>query len=305
MHLQRKVVKGKEYWQLEDSIRIGSEIKKLKVYVGEKSNLSREHFLELKKQLTFVFLNNPKKYDASLIKEKFDSIEKIHADYKLLNVDFFNKERKKFEDKFLKQFVYNSNRIEGSRLPESKVVEIIDYGLPKKINNQVQEAFNSKKCYEYLISDDFVFNHINIKKLHSILFKDTTQLEQGQYKSEEIVVGNSKTTPPKEVKKGMENLFKWLKANKKVLHPFVLATSFHLKFESIHPFIDGNGRIGRFLMNKILIDEKYMPFIVYYDNTGAYFSSITKARFGQQKKYHLFMAEQCKKTHSKLLESLL
>ena len=75
----------------------------------------------------------------------------------------------------------------------------------------------------------------------------------------------------------MDLLLKWYKENKKNLHPFVLAVIFHHKIEKIHPFLDGNGRTGRMLMNYILIRAGYPPSVIYKKNRDEYLDALGSA----------------------------
>ena len=85
----------------------------------------------------------------------------------------------------------------------------------------------------------------------------------------------------------------------KETYPFKLAFDFHLRYENIHPFLDGNGRTGRLIMNKILMDHGYFPIIIYTKNAQAYFNAISRGLERQTKKnYYQFMLEQSKKTYN-------
>ena len=99
-------------------------------------------------------------------------------------------------------------------------------------------------------------------------------------------------------------LIKWYHENKNKLHPLILAFEFHRKYEFIHPFLDGNGRTGRLIMNKILMTNKYSQIIVYKDNKQAYFSALEKSKSKNPKNYYQFMLEQADKSYDYLLEIL-
>ena len=75
----------------------------------------------------------------------------------------------------------------------------------------------------------------------------------------------------------MTILLKWYEENKKILHPFVLASIFHHKFEKIHPFSDGNGRTGRMLVNMILLKNNYPPMIIYKKDRRMYLDALSSA----------------------------
>lgn len=92
-----------------------------------------------------------------------------------------------------------------------------------------------------------------------------------------IVRGNFKATPAPYVKTDMDLLLKWYNQNKNKIHPLTLAVIFHHKFEKIHPFMDGNGRTGRMLLNYILIKNNYPPLIIRNKNRDSYLENMRKA----------------------------
>ena len=82
------------------------------------------------------------------------------------------------------------------------------------------------------------------------------------------------------------------------MYPIQLAFDFHLRYEHIHPFLDANGRTGRLIMNKILMDHGYFPMIVYTTNVQGYFNAISKGLKRETKKsYYQSMLQQAKKTY--------
>jgi Fic family protein len=207
---------------------------------------------------------------------------------------------------FAKEFIFNSNNIEGSKIPPEIVKEIIDSGDTKyKDKNEVKEVRNSISSFEYL-NTRFKFNIISIKRLYHLLTKDLLDESRRPYpkgfKKIPNIVGNSKTTAPEDVEKELINLLNWYKQNKNKLHPLMLAFEFHRRYEFIHPFSDGNGRTGRLIMNKILMSEGYSPIIVYKENKIAYFNSIKNSQEGRVKNYYQFMLEQVDKSYNFLLK---
>ena len=213
-----------------------------------------------------------------------------------------------FDSEFAKEFIFNSNNIEGSKIPPEKVREIIDTGDTKYQNrNEVQEVKNSVIAFEYL-QKSFKFNIISLKRLYHILTKNlfmegNLPYPQG-FKKIPNVVGNSQTTKPEDVEKELKNLLNWYKQNKNKIHPIILAFEFHRRYEFIHPFLDGNGRTGRLIMNKILMVTGYSPIIIYKDNKIAYFNALEKSKERKLKNYYQFMLEQADKTYHFLLETI-
>ena len=203
---------------------------------------------------------------------------------------------------FAKEFIFNSNNIEGSKIPADEVKKIIENGDSRYRNrNEVKEVFNSIKAFEY-IQKGFKFNISSIKRLYYLLTENLTMSNGEPYprgfKKIENTVNNQPTVPPDKVDWALEELLEKYKENKKKIYPFKLAFDFHLRYEYIHPFLDGNGRTGRLIMNKILMENSYFPIIIYTANSQAYFNAISRGLERQTKKnYYQFMLEQTNKTY--------
>ena len=155
------------------------------------------------------------------------------------------------------------------------------------------------------------FNLASVKRLYYILTNGLV-MQNGEpyprgFKKVPNVVNNMETTPPELVEARLTELLDKYKTNKYKIHPLELAFDFHLEYEHIHPFFDGNGRTGRLIMNKILMAHGYFPVIIYSDNSTAYFNAIARGLSGNEKSYHQFMLEQTRKTYqafSAVIESM-
>jgi len=191
------------------------------------------------------------------------------------------------------------------------VKRIIETGDTKYQNaNEVKEVYNSIDAMSY-IQQGFKFNIPSVKRLYYILTKDLLMSNGLPYpkgfKKVGNVVNNMETTPPESVITELTELLEYYKTNKKKIHPLKLALDFHLRYEEIHPFQDGNGRTGRMIMNKILMTNGYFPVVIHAKNSRAYFNAIAKA--SQRKSvrtYYQFMLQQALKTYqyfSKVIET--
>lgn len=233
--------------------------------------------------------------------------DKLLFDIELLSIKINNlMEVKDLEEsiltEFAKEFIFNSNNIEGSRIPAEEVKKIIESGNSRYQNtNEVREVYNSIDAMKY-IHKGFKFNMSSIKKLYYILTKDLL-MQNGEpyprgFKTVNNVVNNMETVPPDMVIPRLTDILDGYRKNKRKTHPLKLAMDFHLTYEHIHPFMDGNGRTGRLIMNKILMSQRYFPIIIYSGNTRAYFNSISKGLTGKNMKtYYQFMLKQAKKTY--------
>lgn len=166
---------------------------------------------------------------------------------------------------------YNSNHIEGSKLTHEQtrfIFETNTVGIennPLKIDDII-ETINHFRCIDLVIDQaNYVLSESFIKQLHRILKTGTTDSKNnwfalGEYKKVENTVGGQETTSPKLVAKKMKELIK--NYNKTKIKNFNDLIKFHYDFEKIHPFQDGNGRVGRLILFKECLRNNIVPFII-------------------------------------------
>lgn len=166
---------------------------------------------------------------------------------------------------------YNSNHIEGSNLThdqtryifETKTLGVTDKAV--KVDDIV-ETVNHFRCIDLIIEGAHTkLTESFIKQLHFILKSGTTDSQKswfrvGDYKMLENEVGGSETTKPVEVAGAIKSLLKEYNSKTKITFDDIL--DFHVRFESIHPFQDGNGRVGRLIMFKECLKHNIVPFII-------------------------------------------
>ena len=166
---------------------------------------------------------------------------------------------------------YNSNHIEGSKLThdqtryifETKTLGVTDKAV--KVDDIV-ETINHFRCIDLIIEGAHTkLTESFIKQLHFILKSGTTDSQKswfkvGDYKMLENEVGGSETTKPAEVSGAIKALLKEYNSKSKITFDDIL--DFHVRFESIHPFQDGNGRVGRLIMFKECLKHNIVPFII-------------------------------------------
>ena len=166
---------------------------------------------------------------------------------------------------------YNSNHIEGSRLTHDQtryIFETNTIGISDGIVNvdDIVETVNHFRCFDYIIDHaEEPLSESLIKQLHLLLKTGTSDSQKewfavGDYKRLPNEVGGIETCPPQEVHREMKNLISnYNHCKKKVLEHIL---DFHVRFEQIHPFQDGNGRVGRLIMFKECLANGIVPFII-------------------------------------------
>jgi Fic family protein len=110
------------------------------------------------------------------------------------------------------------------------------------------------------------------------------------------------TTPPEKVPGEMKALFEWFEKNQSSLHPLALAARFHARFEQIHPFEDGNGRVGRFLINVLLRQAGYPPLIIRKTHRQSYFRALADYDEGRAGTLENFLYARELETYEKFFE---
>lgn len=181
------------------------------------------------------------------------------------------------------ELTYNSNHIEGSRLSHDQtryIFETNTIGVQKEIVNidDIVETANHFKCIDLVIDlANYKLSESFIKQLHLVLKSGTSDSRKnwfivGDYKRFENEVGGLITTKPENVHNEIKQLLS--EYNKNLNKTFEDIIEFHYKFERIHPFQDGNGRVGRLIMFKECLRNGIVPFIIEDDIKEFYYRGL-------------------------------
>lgn len=299
--ITRKVIKGKPYYYIQ--------------YQGKSKNLGPMFPSAVKEHLLEFFSERSKDHYAQLSRNvlkqfpygDLKSLEESHYWYICLSEqELFSQEYHDLMTWFSIWFSFNSNRAEGSKVTQPEFEKFAFAIIRKPKTKTEREIFNSFRALRYAFSDQMKWTMKDVKKIHALLLEQIDPLIAGQWKTEQNVApGNSMTTPAVRVQKEMKELIHWLKKSfKKRLYPPLMALQFYVRFEGIHPFLDGNGRAGRILLNAILHHSKYMPVIFLTRNHREHCESIKKALEGRTVKLNKHFLEQAKKTYHTLQKTV-
>jgi len=213
--------------------------------------------------------------DFNIIDEKKDIIDSHRP--------FSQNMSRQLRDKLIIEWTYNSNAIEGNTLTLSETKVVLENGITikgKPLKDHL-EIINHKEAIEYiedLVSKNVKLSEYDIKSVHYLILKEIDSTNAGKYRHENVFISGAKHVPPIymnvpcEMQKMIKKYQSW-----KDLHPVVRACFLHGEFVKIHPFIDGNGRTARLLLNFELIQSGYPPVVIKTENRADYYDALDKA----------------------------
>lgn len=281
MKIQEKlkfILKISGFTQNELSKELGVSFVTLNSWINERSEPRKkavEKIDSLYKELT-----GEKIIPANELESKKQIIKKKEKQYK--NILKTILEKQDIYDEFILSLTYNTNSIEGSTLTEHETADILfnDIALPDKSLIEQLEAKNHQTALKYLFEHLARKNEIDEKlilKLHSVLMNGIRD-DAGLYRRHgvRIVGANISTANHIKIPKLMKGIIKDINKNHKdtILH----VSEIHSKFEKIHPFSDGNGRIGRLLINAMLLRENLPPAVIKQEKKQFYYSYLNKSQ---------------------------
>ena len=189
---------------------------------------------------------------------------------------------RRLSEDFMIDYTYNSNAIEGSTLTLEETALVLKEGITvggKPLKHHL-EAIGHRDAYYYvedLVKNKTAISERIIKDIHSLVLMDR-QTEKGVYRSVPVRVGALHPCQPYEVPIQMERLMLDYDSKLQELHVIERAAVFHLRFETIHPFIDGNGRAGRLLLNLELMKAGLPPVNVKFTDRERYYDCFNHYR---------------------------
>lgn len=279
---KRKFYNKTKYW-LAHSFREGEKIHKIRKLLG--TDLSKEVLEERKKKAERLILDEIKKYQIikdplqdKISKEEIEFIKRLQVEADLKVIHLSEDDWKRFSE----VFSYNTNAIEGSELTFTENKEIIEKGRwpIDKPKGDIAEALGVNEAIEFIRKTK---DHISlnlIKEIHKIVFKNSKEFA-GEFrkKGEEVVVmGQGRIVhegaPSTRVVTLLGELVDWYNKHKLEYPGILLAAVVHNQFENIHPFADGNGRVGRILLNNILLKNVLPPLNIDIKNQREYYETL-------------------------------
>ncbi|MEX0764142.1 MAG: Fic family protein [Nitrosopumilaceae archaeon] len=276
--IRKKMLKGQTYYYIEHSTREGKRVQKKEIYLGRKipSDIAkiRKNFLD------------------EIYREKwYSDIDRIKRRFSGERNKMPKSVREKELQNFTTRFTYDTQRIEGSALTRRETADLLERGITPKSKpvRDVQEAEAHRDLFYEILKSKNELSLQLILNWHWKLFHVTKPDIAGQIRKYKVTISGSKFMPPSpvEVYPMLTEFFKWYNKNKKRLHPVELAALAHLKFVTIHPFGDGNGRITRLVMNFILNRKKYPLLDIPYEGRNSYYNALERSQIKKEDRIFL------------------
>jgi Fic family protein len=187
------------------------------------------------------------------------------------------------QEKLIVEWTYNSNAIEGNTLTLSETKVVLEgITIGGKSMAEHLEAINHREAIlfvEDLIAQKEPLSEWNIKNIHALILKEIDNENAGRYRTENVAISGAKHIPPKHYEIGdlMQKLVAEYQNEWKEFHPVIRAMLIHGEFVKIHPFIDGNGRTSRLLLNFELMKNGYPPIIIKNEERARYYDALDLA----------------------------
>jgi Fic family protein len=276
--IKKKVLKGQTYYYLEHSIRKGRLVHKKQVYLGRKIPPNIE---AIKKDFLDAIYNAKWYVDLDRIKQKFSKEQRMIP----------KSVREKELQNFVTRFTYDTQRIEGSTLTRRETADLLERGIAPKSKpmRDVQEAQAHRDLFYEILKSKKELSLQVVLGWHWNLFHLTKPDIAGKIRKYPVAISGSKFVPPSpvEVYPMLTEFFRWYNKNKDKLHPVELAALAHLKFVTIHPFGDGNGRITRLIMNFILNKKDYPMLDIPYEGRNSYYNALERSQVKKEERIFL------------------
>ena len=284
MHLEIREKSGSKKYYLAQSFRVGGSVRKVRVFLGK--DLSVEE-LALKRKDAEAELKR-RVEEAKKIRDPFLTVLSSFELRELSTLEASGELRVRHLSeldwtRFKEAFTYDTNAIEGSFVNAKEVEEILqNKGWPgDKSKEDIAETHGVAEAVDYIRKTDEHVSLKLLKDLHRIVFKNSKPFAgKLRAKGVEVVVADAygnvihRGAPSEQIESLLKEIVRWYNQNKTTCAPLVLAAVVHNQFEVVHPFQDGNGRVGRLLLNNILLKHGLPPLNIELKNRTQYYGAL-------------------------------
>jgi Fic family protein len=266
--VRARTVGGQTYYYLVQTARIHGRVRYRERYLGRK--VPRD--LEPVRQALLAEIRAEKWYPL---------LEEIRSAHRRELAGIPGSVRQEELERFGIEFTYNTNRIEGSSLTLRETDAVLSRGVMPKAKplSDVLEARAHQGVYRRMLTERGPLDEKKVLDWHRALFESTKPELAGLLRTYGVGIGGSRFAPPppEEVGPLFRALLRWYADRRGSRHPVEVAAILHVRFETIHPFGDGNGRVGRLLMNHVLHHAGYPMLDLPYEGREGYYSALERS----------------------------
>jgi len=280
--------KGKqEYYYLRFGFKKNGKTLSKEKYLGKKvpdeqeleklkQELMQEQTNELHKKLDLIKTNFQKEWQSLPSSAKEKALEQIAV-----------------------AFTYNTNAIEGSKITLEETREIIEHQIsPNKPLRDIKETEKHARVFLEMLNKKEKITKELLLNWHMQIFGESKPDIAGKFRDHLVKVGEHLATDWQDVESLMKEFFEYINNKPKTMNIVEFSALSHYRFEKIHPFSDGNGRIGRLIINYLLWHEKYPMLIITYKKRKSYY----KAFLGDEQNFIKYFLRRYLATHSNRLK---
>ncbi|UCE80678.1 MAG: Fic family protein [Methanobacteriota archaeon] len=267
--VKKKVVEGRGYYYLQHTVRTPSGVQARERYLGAKlpsdvEAAKRDFLTEIYRERWYPLL------------------DQVHLNYQKEKRTLPPSASKKRDRQFSVKFTYDTNRIEGSKLTYRETADLLEKGLSpsQKPIEDIREAEAHDKVFQEMLRHKKDLSMQTILMWHKTLFDETKPDFAGRVRTHQVAISGSRFMPPSpvEIQPLLKEFFRWYDRNKCSMHPVELAAGVHLRFVTIHPFADGNGRMSRLLMNFVLHRYGFPLLNITYEGRRGYYNALERSQ---------------------------
>ena len=267
--VRKKVADGREYYYLQHTIRTPTGVQTREKYLGAKlphdvEGAKRDFLTEIYRERWYPLLDQVR---VNFQKEK-----------RALPRSALQKRDRSFSVKFTD----DTNRIEGSRLTYRETADLLERGLSprQKPIEDIKDAEAHDRVFREALEYGKDLSLRVVLMWHKRLFDETKPDIAGKIRTHQVAISGSRFMPPSpvEVQPLLREFFRWYNRNRSSMHSVELAAGVHLRFVTVHPFADGNGRMSRLLMNFVLHKHGFPPLNILYEGRRSYYNALERSQ---------------------------
>lgn len=267
--VRKKLVDGREYFYLQHTIRTSTGVQTREKYLGGKlppdiEGAKRNFLTEIYRERWYPLL------------------DQVRVNYQKEKRALPRSALQKRDRSFAVKFTYDTNRIEGSRLTYRETADLLERGLSprQKPIEDIKEAEAHDRVFREALEYGKDLSLRVVLMWHKRLFEDTKPDMAGKMRTHQVAISGSRFMPPSpvEVQPLLREFFRWYNRDRSSMHPVELAAGVHLRFVTVHPFADGNGRMSRLLMNFVLLKHGFPPLNILYEGRRSYYNALERSQ---------------------------